>query len=127
MRTRHLNALLIAVILAISTVPLFAQGQRQNVAKLKADARNAVGTIGSDKAKLQTYCQILDRGRQMNQAVREKDQNKAKKLLLEIVQLQKQLPEFMVLDNVVKRADPKSPDGQEITSIIRSLTQSCPE
>jgi hypothetical protein len=30
---------------------LCAQRQQQNVAKLKADARNAVGMIGGDKAK----------------------------------------------------------------------------
>ena len=34
--------------------------------------------IGGDKAKTQTYCQIMDLGRQINQAVREKDQKKAK-------------------------------------------------
>jgi hypothetical protein len=56
MRTRHLSGLLIVVILGISTVPLYGQGQQQNVAKLKSDARNLVGIIGSDKAKIQTYC-----------------------------------------------------------------------
>src|SRR6516165_7577519 len=77
MRTRHLNGLLIGAILLISTAPLYAQRQQQNVAKLKTDARNAVGIIGGDKAKTQTYCQIVDLGRQMNQAVGEKDQKKA--------------------------------------------------
>jgi hypothetical protein len=48
------------------------QRQQQNIAKLKADARNLVGVIGSDKTKIQTYCQIVDLGRQMNQAVGEK-------------------------------------------------------
>jgi hypothetical protein len=54
MRTRHVNGLLIAAILVISTAPLYAQRQQQNVAKLKADARNLVGIIGSDKTKTQT-------------------------------------------------------------------------
>jgi hypothetical protein len=62
MRARHLNGLLIVAILAISTAPLYAQGQQQNVAKLKSDARNLVGVIGSDKAKIQTYCQRHDEG-----------------------------------------------------------------
>jgi hypothetical protein len=60
MRTCHLNGLLIVAILAISTSPLCAQRQQQDVAKLKADARNLVGIIGSDKTKTQTYCQIED-------------------------------------------------------------------
>ena len=46
MRTRHLNGLLIVASLLVSTAPLYAQRQQQNVAKLKADARNAVGIIG---------------------------------------------------------------------------------
>jgi hypothetical protein len=64
-------------------------------AKLKADARNAVGMISADKAKTQTYCQILNRGRQMNEAISEKDQKRARALAQEIVQLGNQLPEFI--------------------------------
>jgi hypothetical protein len=127
MLTRHLNGLLIVAILLISTAPLYAQRQQQNVAKLKTDARNAVGIIGGDKAKTQTYCQIVDLGRQMNQAVGEKDQKKARALAKEIVQLRKQLPEFVVLENVVNHVDLNSPDGREIVLIIQSLNQSCGE
>ena len=61
MQTRHLTELLIVAILVILTAPLSAQRQQQNVAKLKADARNLVGIIGSDKTKTQTYCQIEER------------------------------------------------------------------
>jgi len=68
MRTRHLNGLLIVGILVISTAPLYAQREQQNVAKLKADARNLVGIIGSDKTKTQTYCQIYDLSEQLLQA-----------------------------------------------------------
>ena len=119
------NCFLILGILVISTAPLYAQRQQENVAKLNADARNAVGTIGSDKAKTQTYCQILDLSRQMNQAVGEKNQKKTKATTQGMVQLRKQLPEFVVLENVVKRVDLNSPDGREIALIIQSLNQSC--
>jgi hypothetical protein len=51
MGAHHLNGLLIVAILLISTAPLYAQRQQQNVAKLKADARNLVGIIGSDKTR----------------------------------------------------------------------------
>jgi hypothetical protein len=44
-----MNRLLIVAILAVSTSPLYAQGQQQNVAKFKEDARNVVGTIANDK------------------------------------------------------------------------------
>jgi predicted lipoprotein len=125
MRTRRLNGLLVVAILLISTAPLYAQRQQQNVAKLKADARNVVGAIANDKAKTQTYCQILDLTRQLDQ---EKDRKKAKTLAEKIDQLQKQLgPDFVALAKIVEHFDPNSPDGEEIASIIESLDQSCPD
>ena len=87
MRTRHVDGLLIAAILLISTTPLYAQRQQQNVAKLKADARNVVGTIGADKDKTQAYCQIVDLGRQLEQADKEKDRKKTRVLSQKINQL----------------------------------------
>ena len=127
MRTRHLNGLLIVACLLISTAPLYAQRQQQNVAKLKVDARNAVGIIGGDKAKTQTYCQITDLGRQIGQAIQKKDLKKARALAQETLQLQKQLPEFIMLTDIVKQVGLNSPDGREIASVIQSLNQSCPE
>ena len=67
-----MNRLLIVAILLTSTVPLCAQRQQQNVAKLKADARNLVGIIGSDKTKTQTYCQIEDLTEQLDGQFRRK-------------------------------------------------------
>ena len=124
---RHLNGLLIVAILAISTVPLYGQRQQQNVAKLKSEARNVVGTIANDKAKTQTYCQIVDLAHQLAQAAQEKDRKKAKTLVERIDQLQKQLAEFVALSNIVKQVDLNSPDRREIALIIQSLDQSCPD
>jgi hypothetical protein len=89
-----MNRLLIVAFLLISTAPLYAQRHQQDIAKLRTEARNAVGIIGGDKAKTKTYCQIVDLGRQMNQAIGQKDLKKAKALAHEIDQLKKQLPEF---------------------------------
>ena len=125
MPKRHLNGLLIVATLLISTAPLYAQPQQQNVAKLKADARNLVGIIGSDKTKTQTYCQILDLTAQLD---RDKDSKKAKALSQKIDQLQKQLgPEFLAVTSGLQHLDLNSPDGREIILIIGSLNQSCPE
>jgi hypothetical protein len=71
-----MNWLLIVGILIFSTTPLYAQRQQQNVAKLKADARNAVGIIGADKDKTKAYCQTLDLARQLERADQEKDKKK---------------------------------------------------
>jgi hypothetical protein len=125
-----MNRLLIVVSLVSFAMPLCAQGQQQNVAKLKAEARNAVSIIGSDKDKTQIYCQIIDLGRQLGRADQEKDRKKDRAIAQKIIQLQKQKqvgPEFGVLGNIVKQVDLNSPDGQEIASIIRSLNQSCPD
>ena len=124
MRTHHLKWLIVGILI-ISTAPLYAQRQQQSVAKLKADARNVVGTIANDKAKTQTYCQIL--ARQLAQAAQEKDRKKAKTLVERMDQLQKQLVEFVALSNIVKQVDLNSPDGREIALIIQSLDQSCPD
>ena len=127
MRTRHLNGLLIVAIFAISTSPLCAQREQQNVAKLRADARNLVGIIGSDKTKTQTYCQIYDLSEQLLQAVQEKDRKKAKALAEKIAELNKKMgPEFAALIDIEKHVDLDSRDGQEIASIVASLGESCP-
>ena len=122
----HLNGLLIVAILAISTAPLYAQRQQQNVAKLKADARNLVGIIGGDKTKTQTYCQIDDLSEQLNQAVQDKDRKKAETLSQKISELYKKMgPEFAALIDIEKHIDLNSLDGQEIASIVASLGKSC--
>ena len=124
-----MNRLLIVAILMFSTVPLYAQGQQQNVAKLKEDARNAVDIIGADRGKTQRYCEVVDLlGRQLGQADQKKDKKKTKALSRRINQLQKKLgSEFFVLENILDDIDLKSPDGREIALIIQSLNQSCPE
>jgi hypothetical protein len=122
-----MNRLLIVGILIISTAPLFAQRQQQNVAKLKADARNLVGIIGSDKTKTQTYCQIADLSEQLIQAVQEKDRKKANALAEKIAELYKKMgPEFAAPIDIKKHVDLNSRDGQEIASIVASLGESCP-
>jgi len=122
-----LNGLLIVAILLISTAPLYAQRQQQNVAKLKADARNLVGIIGSNKTKIQTYCQIDDLSEQLIQAVQEKDRKKANALAKKIPELYKKMdPEFAALIDIEKHVDLNSRDGQEIASIVSSLGESCP-
>ena len=113
-----MNRLFMIGILLVSTVASCAQGTQQDVAKLKADARNLVGIIGSDKTKTQTYCQIHDLSEQLIQAVEEKDRKKASALAEKIAELNKKMgPEFGALIDVEKRVNLNSPDGQEIASI----------
>ena len=83
-----MNRPLIVAILMLSTAPLYAQDQQQNVAKLKEDARNAVGIIGANRGKTQSYCQIVDL---LRRADEEKDKKKTKARSQRIDQLQKKL------------------------------------
>ena len=85
-----MNRLLIVAILMLSTAPLYAQGQLENIAKLKEDALNAVGIIGADRGKTQSYCEIVDLlGRQLGRADEQKNKKKTKALAQRIDQLQK--------------------------------------
>ena len=133
-----MNRLLIVAILMLSTTPLYAQGQPENIAKLKEDARNAVSVLGADRGKTRNYCQIVDLlGRQLGpadqekrkkRADREKDKKKTRARMQTINELQKKLgPEFVVLENILNDIDLKSADGREIALIIQSLNQTCPE
>ena len=121
-----MKRLLTLAVLAIFTVPLYAQGQQSNAAKLKVDARKVVGIIGADKAKTQTYCQFANLSDQFDQANQDKESKKDAALSQKIDELKKKLgPEFVTLVDGLKDVDPDSPDGQEIASIIESLDESC--
>ena len=127
-RVEFMNRLLIVGFFwIISTAPLFAQAQQPDAAKLKADARNLVGIIGSDKTKTKTYCQINDLGEQMNQAVQEKDKKKFDELARKLPELQKNLgPEYLGLLESLGNANLTPKDGQEIVSMFDTLEESCP-
>ena len=123
MRTR---GLLIVAILAISTSPLYAQGQQPDTTKLKADARNVVGIIGADKDKTQTYCQIVDLGEQIEQAVQGKDYKKTS--------WPRSYPNWrrswalntLGCSSLSRSVNLTSRDGQEIVSMFDTLGDSCP-
>src|SRR5215471_9145129 len=97
MRTRHLNALLIV----ISKVPLYAQRQQQNVAKLKADAQKVVSIISGDEAKTQTYCQARDIAKQIVQAGQQKDNEKVEDLADKLTEQQMNLgSEYALMESL---------------------------
>jgi hypothetical protein len=126
MRTRHLNALLVVAILVIPTVPLYAQGQEPNVAKLKADAQKVVSIIKGDKAKTRAYCQINELAEQIGEAQQEKDSKKAEELSRQVMELEIKLgPDYLTLANGLKDVDPNSPQAKEIDSILAALDDSC--
>jgi hypothetical protein len=94
---------------------------------LKADAQKVVSIIKSDKAKMQTFCQMGIVGKQVDGAIREKDDKKAQELAQKLTDLEKNLgPEYLALVESLGALDLTSEDGQEIVSTFDTLDQSCP-
>jgi preprotein translocase subunit YajC len=55
-----MKPIFIVAILVMATLPLYAQAQQPDKAKLKADSQKVVSIIKGDKVKTQAYCQIAD-------------------------------------------------------------------
>jgi len=121
-----MDRLSIIAILIIGTLPLYAQGQQPNAARLKADAQNVVSIISGDEAKTETYCQVVDLGEQLGRADQEQDSKKSELLSQKIIELEKKLgPEFIALVDGLRDLEPNSRDSQEIGSILEGLDDSC--
>ena len=118
-----MNRLLILAILIIGILPVYAQDQQPNAAEL---AQKVVSIISGDKAKIQTYCQILDLSDELDRVDQQKDREKTEELSQKINELQKKLgPEYLALLKAAEHVDPNSKDGQEIVSTFVQLDNSC--
>lgn len=120
------NRLLIAAILAIYAVPLSVQAQQADPAKLKADAQRVIRVIRGDKAKSQAYCQISSLSGQINQAVQEKDDQKADALNRKISDLEKTLgPDYLAFFDTFNNLDQSPKEVRDILPMFDTLSQSC--
>jgi len=121
-----MNRLALLMILLVSTVPLYAQAQQPDTAKLKADAQKVVSSIRGDKAKSQTYCELDTLSGQIDQAAQQKDTKKVDALSQRADELEKQLgPEYRTLFDALNDADPDSKDVQDILSMFDQLDGIC--
>ena len=126
LREREKNRSLIVAISLICAVPLYAQGQQPDAAKLKVDAQTVVSTISGDNAKTQAYCQIANLGGEIDRAAQGKDEKKAEALTQKINDLEKQVgPEYVALFNALYRADPNTKEFQDVLSMFERLDESC--
>ena len=79
---------LIVVILVIAAMPAFAQAQKPSAAIVThADARKVLEIIKGDKAKTQTYCDMVKLGHELAAA----DEKKADELNQRMGELEKKL------------------------------------
>jgi len=122
-----MNGLAILAILLVSTVPLYAQAQQPDTAKLKADAQKVVSTIRSNEAKTRAYCQLNILGDRLAKTAEEKNDQKAEALFQKVDDLENQLgPEYRTLFDALYEVDPDSKHLQDIMSMFNTLDESCP-
>ena len=122
-----MNLKLIAAILVIGAVPVCAQAQNPDAAKLtRADAQKVVKIISSDKAKTRTFCDIGKLGEQIEEANEKKDRKTADELSQKMKELEKKLgPEYVTLMDGLQDIDPESDDGVDIQAALAALDKSC--
>ena len=122
-----MNLRLIVTILVVAAVPICAQAQNQSAAKVtKRDAQKVVRIISGDKAKTQTYCDMVKLGEQIEQANDKKDNKTVDELSKKLGELGPKLgPEYAVLMDGLQDIDPESEEGQEIESALVALDNLC--
>lgn len=111
--------------------PIVAQAQQNppaaNMPKpTPADIQKLVQTIGADKAKLKTYCDIGALQDQMDQAEKKKDQKALQTLGAKADAMAKQLgPDYEKVMGGLDQVDPNSAEGKKYTAMFEPLFKQC--
>jgi hypothetical protein len=111
--------------------PVLAQAQQNppaaNMPKpTAADIQKLVQTIGADKAKLKTYCDIGALQDQMDQAEKKKDQKALQTLGAKADAMGKQLgPDYEKVMGGLDQVDPNSAEGKKFTAMFEPLFKQC--
>src|SRR5262249_36651329 len=94
-----MNPKLMVAVFVIAAVPVCAQAQNPNIARVsKGDAQKVAPIISGDKAKIQTYCDIRKLAERLAEAHEKKDSKTVIELLQKIETLEKTLgPEYAAL------------------------------
>ena len=119
----ELISLGVVAILAISLAPMYAQVQQSSADTLKAEARNLVKIVSSDKRKSQTYCKIVE----LNDQIDEKeDPIDARKLKKKRDEFEEKLGrKYVALVAGLMNIDKDSRDYRKIASILEPLDKLC--
>ena len=139
-RALFMNLKLVVAILALTVVPTSVLAQAPNPPKSSkatkvtpsapagaaTAAQKVVKTIGGDKAKIETYCDIGRLGSQIEEAERKQDLNRIDDLNKKIDQMATKLgPDYVALISKLDDIDPDSKEAQEITSALEGLDKLC--
>jgi wobble nucleotide-excising tRNase len=104
------SAKIFVAILLIAAVLAYAQAQTRNAPKVtKGDTQKVLKIIRSDKAKIQTYCEINKVSDQMNEAYGKNDKKTVDELSQKIERLEKILgPEYVALMDGLQKLGPEN-------------------
>ena len=119
---------LIVAAFVIVSLPICAQAQKPRAAKVtNADAQKVVKIIGGDKAKVQTYCNVVKLNDQIDETD-PKDKKKIDELNQQVDELAAKLgPEYVALVGGLEEMDSDSKDAKEINSTLDGLDNLCPK
>jgi hypothetical protein len=126
-----MNLKLVLAISVLATMPAFAQGQMSGPQSkapkpTKADVQKVVQSITSDKAKLQTYCDLSKINQQMADADEKKDTKKLEELGPKADALAQKLgPDYAKLMDGLEQVDEKSAEGKEFATSFDNLDKQC--
>lgn len=122
---------LVAAIFALVAIPALAHGQQggppPSVPKpTKADVQKVVQNISSDKAKLQSYCDLKKLYDQMGAAYRKNDSKTAEALGNQADALVGKIgPEYSKMMDGLEQVDQNSSQGKEFMSLLSGLDKLC--
>jgi wobble nucleotide-excising tRNase len=103
-----INVKIFVAILLIAAVPAYSQTQSRSTPKT-SDAQRVAKIIRSDKAKIQTYCEINKVSDEMNQAYGKNDKKRVDELSQKIERLEKILgPEYVALMDGLQKLGPEN-------------------
>ena len=126
-----MNLKLIVAISVLAATPAFAQGQMSgppaNVPKpTKADVQKVVQSIGGDKAKVQSYCDLAKLNQQMAQAEEKKDTKTLQTLGPKADALMEKLgPDYAKLMDGLDQVDENSAEGKDFAAAFDTLDKQC--
>lgn len=120
----------VAAIFVLIAAPLLAHGQQgsppQAPKPTKADVQKVVQIISSDKAKLQSYCDLKKLYDQMGAAYQKNDSKTADALGKQADALAAKLgPEYSKMMDGLEQVDQNSTEGKGYQSILSGLDKLC--
>jgi hypothetical protein len=124
---------IVVAVALFAALPIVAQAQQKTPAPAAnmpkpsaADIQKLVQTIGADKGKLKTYCDIGSLQDQMEQAEQKKDNKTLQALGEKADGLAKQLgPDYEKVMGGLEQVDPNSAEGKKFTALFEPLFKQC--